>query len=184
MADQDPLPRAFFGATAASVGLLFVLSPATSASPQADGPALGDQRITQSDITGGSLTLDEIRAAGLKMFATPFNRLDGFGDGPMDPLNPVEPGARPTLQDNGTFLRVNGLDAQTCMECHSVGSNTTAPFTFAIGGVGHSNNNVLFQPRFIDVEDAAGKGYADFDGRFIEVPAPPPNREGTPPPPV
>jgi hypothetical protein len=143
---------------------------ATTATPQDDGPALGNQRITQFEITSGTLTLDELRAAGMRMFATPFNKLDGYGDGPMDPLSPTDPLRRPTLQNNGTFLRVNGLDAQTCMECHSVGSNTTAPFTFAVGGVGHSNNNVLFQPRFVDVADSAGNGFADFDGRFINPP--------------
>ncbi len=154
------------------LGLFALAAAATPALSHAqdDGPALGNQRITQSDITGGALTLDDVRAAGLRMFATPFNRLDGYGDGPMDPLNPIDPGRRPTLQNNGTFLRVNGLDAQTCMECHSVGSNTTVPFTFAVGGVGHVNNNAIFQPRFIDVEDAAGQGYADFDGRFINPP--------------
>lgn len=156
--------------TCLTTALLLVAAPLSLAAVQDDGPALGTQRISQSDITGGALSLDDIRAAGLRMFATPFNKLDGYGDGPMDPLSPTEPGHRPTLQDNGTFLRVNGLDAQTCMECHSVGSNTTVPFTFAVGGVGHSNNNVFFQPRFVDVEDAGGNGYADFDGRFINPP--------------
>ncbi|MEM9803185.1 MAG: di-heme oxidoredictase family protein [Planctomycetota bacterium] len=137
---------------------------------QADGPALGTSRITQGDITSGSLSLDEIRAAGLRMFATPFNRLDGYGDGSMDPLDPTSPGGRPTLQNNGTFLRVNGLDAQTCMECHAVGSNATVPFTFAVGGVGASNTNVLFQPKRIDVADSTGLGFADFDGRYINPP--------------
>ncbi|QDV07707.1 hypothetical protein Poly30_32370 [Planctomycetes bacterium Poly30] len=126
--------------------------------------------MTQTEVASGTLTLDELRTAGLRMFATPFNKQDGYGDGPMDPNNPTEPGRRPTLQNNGTFLRVNGLDAQTCMECHSVGSNATVPFTFAVGGVGGSNNNVLFQPRFVDVADAGGNGFADFDGRYINPP--------------
>ncbi|HPF13768.1 MAG: hypothetical protein H6827_07060 [Planctomycetes bacterium] len=137
---------------------------------QADGPALGTQRITQADIVGGSLSLRDIRLAGLRMFATPFNKLDGYGDGPMNPFDTTSPGGRPTLQGNGTFLRVNGLDAQTCMECHSVGSNATVPFTFAVGGVGGSNNNAIFQPRNIDVDDEGGSGFAAFDGRYINPP--------------
>lgn len=141
-----------------------------AACPQADGPALGTTRVTQADIVGGSMTLDDIRAAGLKIFATPFNRLDGYGDGLVNPLDPVSPGGRPTLQNNGTFLRVNGLDAQTCMECHSVGSNATVPFRFAVGGVGSSNSNVLFQPRDIDVDDDGANGFAGFDGRYINPP--------------
>ncbi len=137
---------------------------------QDDGPALGLNRITQAQIASGTMSLQDVRAAGLKIFATPFNRLDGYGDGPMNPADTLSPGGRPTLQGNGTFLRVNGLDAQTCMECHSVGSNTTAPFTFAVGGVGHANNNAIFQPQNIDVGDQGGNGFAAFDGRFINPP--------------
>ena len=137
---------------------------------QDDGPALQSPRITQAAIESGSLTLNEIRAAGLKIFATPFNHLDGFGDGPMNPADTTSPGGRPTLQNNGTFLRVNGLDAQTCMECHSVGSNATVPFRFGVGGAGGSNNNAIFQPKNIDVDDESGSGFAAFDGRFINPP--------------
>ncbi|MEM7515814.1 MAG: di-heme oxidoredictase family protein [Planctomycetota bacterium] len=147
--------------------------PAAAQAPVGEAPALGDplERIQQSDLTGGTMTLDEVRAAGLKIFATPFNTFDGYGDGPMlDPNDTVSPGNRPTLQNNGTFLRVNGLDAQTCMECHSVGSFATVPFRFAVGGVGASNNNVLFQPRNIDVDDEAANQFADFDGRYINPP--------------
>lgn len=137
---------------------------------QADGPAMGSNRIYQADITGGSMNLDELRAEGLRIFCTPFNRLDGYGDGAMDPLDPIAPGGRPTLQGNGTFLRVNGLDAQSCLECHGVGSAATIPTTFAVGGVGPSSTNVIFQPRRIDVIDAAGQGIAGFNGRFINPP--------------
>ena len=143
---------------------------ASHAGAQADGPALSGHRVTQAEVAGGTLTLTELRQAGLRMFATPFNRLDGYGDGPMNPGSPTNPGGRPTLQNNGTFLRVNGLDAQTCMECHSVGSNATAPFKFAVGGVASSSNNVLFKSRDIDVDDEAGNGFAGFDGRYINPP--------------
>ena len=158
--------RAFVGAA------LVACAPAAAALPvpQADGPALGDARVTQSDITSGALSFDDVRAAGLRVFATSFNRHDGFGDGPMDPVDPISPGGRPTLQGNGTFLRVNGLDAQSCLECHAVGSNAEVPFRFAVGGVGASSSNVLFQPRDIDVDDESGAGMASFDGRFINPP--------------
>lgn len=126
--------------------------------------------MTQAEILGGALTLTEIREAGLRVFATPFNRHDGYGDGPVNPLDPTSPGGRPTLQNNGTFLRVNGLDAQTCMECHSVGSNASVPFKFAVGGVASSSNNALFMPRNIDVDDEVGSGFAAYDGRYINPP--------------
>ena len=138
--------------------------------PPGEAPAITPPRISQADITGGVYDFTEIRAHGLRIFSTNFNKLDGYGDGPVDFTDPVTPGHRPTLQNNGTFLRVNGLDSQSCMECHSVGSSATAPFTFAIGGVGGSNNNAIFQPRSIDVDDDAFNGYAFFDGRYINPP--------------
>lgn len=137
--------------------------------PPGEGPAIA-VRTTQTEIESGALTLTQIRERGMKMFSTPFNKLDGYGDGPMNPLDPTSPGHRPTLQNNGTFLRVNGLDAQTCMECHSVGSNAVVPFRFAVGGVGSASNNAMFQPREIDVDDQQGNGHAFYDGRFINPP--------------
>ncbi|MFT7668253.1 MAG: hypothetical protein ACI8X5_000943 [Planctomycetota bacterium] len=142
---------------------------ALAQNPPGEEPAIG-HRMTQGEVTGGTLTVDELRKHGQLMFATPFNKLDGYGDGPLDPGDLTSPGGRPTLQGNGTFLRVNGLDAQTCMECHSVGSNAVVPFRFAVGGVGGSNNNAIFMPRNIDVDDEVAAGFASFDGRYINPP--------------
>lgn len=139
-------------------------------SPPGEHPAITPPRVTQLMISSGQLTLQQIRIHGMRMFATPFNKLDGYGDGPMNPANTLSPGGRPTLQNNGTFLRVNGLDAQTCMECHSVLSNTTTPFRFGVGGVGGANNNAMFMPTSIDVGDTQGNGFAAFNGRFINPP--------------
>ena len=145
-------------------------APGLGQSPPGETGNIPTPRITQADILSGTLTLDDIRLAGMKMFTTPFNRLDGYGDGPPDPLDPTSPGGRPTLQNNGTFLRVNGMDAQTCIECHSVVSNAVVPFRAGIGGVGGSNSNAMFMPRNIDVDDEAGNGFAAYDGRFINPP--------------
>jgi hypothetical protein len=158
----------FSRSSAAAIALLPAL--ALGQAPPGEHAALGQQRTSQADIAGGAMTLREIRQAGLKMFATPFNKLDGYGDGPMAPPDTTNPGHRPTLQGNGTFLRINGLDAQTCMECHSVGSNAAVPFRFAVGGVGSASSNAMFKPRDIDVDDQAGNGFAAFNGRFINPP--------------
>jgi hypothetical protein len=151
-------------------GLLVMIS---SSDAEGEGPRLGPitSRTAQSDIESGMLSLEELRLAGFKMFVTPFNKFDGFGDGPIDPLDPTSPGGRPTLQNNGTYLRVNGLDAQTCLECHSIVSAATIPFVLGIGGAGGINSSAMFQPRFIDVEDSSQKGFAGFDGRLINPPA-------------
>jgi hypothetical protein len=144
--------------------------PAFAQNPPGEEPALGTNRITQLDITGGGLTLQEIRLAGQTIFSTPFNKLDGYGDGPLNPADPTPPGHRPTLQDNGTFLRVNGLDGQTCIECHSVGSNAEVPFRFGVGGVGGAATNAIFQPTEIDVDASSNGSFAFFNGRYINPP--------------
>ncbi|WP_089940638.1 hypothetical protein [Candidatus Entotheonella palauensis] len=138
--------------------------------PPGEAPALGPNRITQDAIVNGRLPLEDIQQQGRTLFATPFNKLDGFGDGPMNPEDPLAAGGRPTLQGNGTFLRVNGLDAQSCAECHAIVSTDTIPFTFGLGGVGGANTNVIARPTLIDSADGLGFGTATFDGRFINPP--------------
>jgi len=145
--------------------------------------ALGPNRITQADVTGGALTVDQIRRAGLEIFTTPFRFKDGYGDGPEDPLNHVAPGGRPT--SNGTWLRVNGLDSQTCSECHGVVSNATVPPTLGIGGVGGNSasafpaSSFLTPPRMkYDIDDndldpevgPPDDGIAGINGRLINPP--------------
>lgn len=134
--------------------------------------------------------LDTLRRLGLWVFSTPFNSLDGFGDGPYDSTESpnVAPGNRPTLQGNGTLLRVNGLDAQSCNECHSLVRASTQPPTLGIGGVGGVVQNAIIMPSLIDVGDTVGDdrvqyaaghtpdlplqsdGTADFNGRFANPP--------------
>ena len=127
-----------------------------------------DGRITQSQIESGALTLDEIRRSGLEVFCEPFDLADGFGDGPMNPLNPVSPGGRPTT--TGTWLRINGLDSQSCLECHSLVSNATNPATMGIGGAGALNALAFPGVTEIDLEDENGTQYAEVNGRLINPP--------------
>ena len=126
-----------------------------------EGPNL-DPRISQSQVM--DWPLPQVQKNGVRIFSTPFNFFDGFGDGPYDPNAPLDEGGRPTLQANGTFLRVNGLDAQTCAECHFIKSNSTIPFTFELGGTAGAVANVLLKPTQIDAETG------DFNGRFINSP--------------
>ena len=160
--------------------LLCTLSVAASASPldgddeddpipALDGPAL-KRRLTQEEVASGRLSLRELRREGLRIFSTSFNKYDGFGDGPMDALDPTSPGGRPTIGDNGTFLRINGLDAQSCAECHGILSNRSVPPTFAIGGVGGGAAAAMPGPTTIDVADEAGNGFAFFNGRMVNPP--------------
>ena len=134
-----------------------------------------DQLIEQADIENGVFDLDEIRKAGGQVFTTPFNRFDGFGDGPPEIFEPSFSfpfrGDRPTLQ-NGmtTMLRVNGLDAQTCQECHSVISRAVVPFTLGIAGHGGINTSPMPGTQLLEVDDPDGNGIVDTTGRVINPP--------------
>jgi len=165
-ATRDALSRAVLPFP---IALSVLLASPVARAESLEGPALerAGVTITQEQIASGELSLDEIRRQGRLVFSTPFNKADGYGDGPFDAgEDPIAPGGRPTLQGNGTFLRVNGLDGQTCLECHSIVSNRSIPARFGIGGVGGSVTNVIFQPTAIDVVNAD----TGFDGRFINPP--------------
>ena len=142
-------------------GLWAFGGPGADAEEPGERPALAQHRLSQEDIAAGRASLMEIRRFGLMTFSTPFNRLDGYGRGPRN---------RPTLQGNGTFLRVDGLDAQMCLECHSVVRGASVPPGLGVGGVGGSNSNAIILPTSIDAGDANGDGVADFDGRFANPP--------------
>ena len=133
-----------------------------------DGPALPRPRLTQADIESGQFTLKQLRRRGLEIFNTSFNQFDGHGDGPINPLDPSMFGGRPTT--NGTWLRVNGLDSQTCQECHAFLSMATLPPTLGIAGVaGIANTAFPFVTDF-DLADGDGNGIADVNGRLINPP--------------
>ena len=137
--------------------------------------------MTFDDLTdglnSGAISLDQVRRAGLEVFTRPVTTSQGYGDGPFEPgeLPPSAPGNRPTLQGNGTSLRVNGLDAQSCNECHTIVSHDTVPPKLGIGGVGGLVQNAFINPTLIDVSDGwhtvSGRdGSADFNGRFANPP--------------
>ena len=65
---------------ALSVALMSAL--VVSAAAMADEGPNRTVRTTQAEITSGSLSLTEIRLRGRIMFATPFNKADGFGEAP------------------------------------------------------------------------------------------------------
>jgi len=160
-----------FTTSVAVVGPLAVIVAVAGADrPRGERPN-HDGRVTQEQISSGELSLREVRQAGFRTFTTPFNKLDGYGDGAMDLNDTVSPGGRPTLQGNGTLLRINGLDGQTCLECHSLVSAATVPPRLGIGGVGGSVTNALIMPTaidpadLVDLDEAAG-----FNGRFANPP--------------
>jgi len=151
--------EAVHAAQAACLLTLFVTIGASGQTAPGEQPNL-QGRVTQDQIVNGELSLREIRRAGLRVFTTPFNKIDGYGD----------PGGRPSLQGNGTLLRVNGLDGQTCLECHSLLSAATVPPRLGIGGVGGSVTNAIIKPTAIDPADLDLDKIAGFNGRFVNPP--------------
>lgn len=129
------------------------------------------ERITQEAIVSGDVRLSDLHAAGLKMFASRFTKDVGYGDGPMNIVDTVSPGGRPTLQGNGSLLRINGLDAQSCVECHSVIRADTIPPVFGLGGAGGSVTNAIIMPTAIDPADLEDfDSNAGMNGRFANPP--------------
>lgn len=173
-------------ALVASAGAVFAQDP--------DGPALTlTNGLTQAQIEAGDpgdpVFVDLMRTLGLVVFTTPFNTYDGLGDGPFDPteLPTTEFGHRPTLQGNGLFLRMNGLDAQSCNECHGVVSSATLPPELGVGGAGALSAAAMPAATLVDLSDSFDDrisyvpghdpdlplihdGVADFNGRFINPP--------------
>ncbi|MFK8026547.1 MAG: di-heme oxidoredictase family protein [Gammaproteobacteria bacterium] len=161
-----------------------------------NGPAL-DANITEDDFS--KLSLTEIRQIGVRMYTTPFRRADGYGDGPgintaiLDDGTPalnipdLGPTGRPTLQGNGTWLRMNGLDSQTCLECHGVVDNSVVPAQLGVGGQAGIGGSPFFRSKTADIDDSGNQsfgggdltgagigdaiGIAAFDGRSINPPA-------------
>ena len=127
--------------------------------------------------------LNFLRLQGEWVFATPFNKHDGLGDGPINPDNKVEPGGRLTLpafpaidgkdgEGNKHFLRVNGLDSQSCVECHFIVNNSTVPAKFGVGGVGGAAATAFpmstkFLPTTLGPKSIDA---ADYSGRVINPP--------------
>ncbi len=94
--------------------------------------------------------LSVVRQAGLVLFATPFNHADSYGDGPINPDQTLSFGGRPTLGNNGTFLRINGLDGQSCVDCHARVSSATVPPTFGVA----DSTPYLHDGRALSLSDA------------------------------
>ena len=128
---------------------------------------MSDLQMSQDDIANDRISPHTLRRMGGLIFSTMFTKLDGFGHEPSGTPEPDFSETRPTLQGNGTFLRVNGLDAQSCIECHSVLSNAAVPSRFGVGGVGSGSANVMAKVTWVD---PTSRGEENFAGRFINPP--------------
>ncbi|ORE97563.1 hypothetical protein ATO4_08090 [Aurantimonas sp. 22II-16-19i] len=99
-----------------------------------DEPSLGEGiRVSQDDISNGTIGFRQVMEIGRHLFTQSFTAVEGYGEGPIGPrekkrrqmtasgLGPMAPYAQIP------WMRVHGLDAQACLECHnSVGFETPA----------------------------------------------------------
>ena len=106
-----------------TIGLLATLCAGTAAQSAGNHPILTPPRITQAMITSGSLSLETIRTHGLRMFSAPFNKLDGYGDGPVNPLDTTTPGGRPTLQNTARSCASTASTRRPAWSATPCGSN-------------------------------------------------------------
>ncbi len=93
----------------------------------AAGPARAQQPVFAPDVNIdqsqlSSYPLRKVLESGGQFFDLPFQPADGMGEGPAGPRSAQRAAFMPTVK-NFPFLRLNGLDSQSCFECHnSIGS--------------------------------------------------------------
>ena len=105
--------------------------------------------------------LKTVLESGGDFYTTPFQQYDpltkkgdGYGEGPDGPRAAQRHAFNPA-NSNYPFLRLNGLDSQSCFECHnSIGSShqgfgdALMRKPYAAGGSAGSNSNAFINPLF------------------------------------
>ncbi|MDR4505163.1 MAG: hypothetical protein MRK01_10285 [Candidatus Scalindua sp.] len=84
--------------------------------PLADQRNLIDEvRFSQDDINQNKVPFEDLFYAGKHIFSNRFTTEDHYGEGPTGPRR-----SKYTMDDreNYPFLHFNGLDSQSCLECH------------------------------------------------------------------
>ncbi len=133
--------------------------------------------ITQHGLENGEFDFETIRQQGIQLFSTPFNTYDGFGDGPVNHENLIEAGGRPSYVEGNPDLRfpglrrINGGDAQTCLECHFIGSNAVIPARLQVAGIAGIGGTAFPNVTNIDADLNESLGdVAVITGRAINPP--------------
>lgn len=153
-----------------ALGILSVFTPDAGAQ-QAN--ITSSVTIPQQDVMSGSVTLRRIVESGAHFFSYPYFPQDGWGEGADGPrawqrkaLYPNSPFSPYATADGSVpppipFLRLNGIDSQSCYECHTsigatvqpdlAGANPPGPATRtqpAIGGAAGIANTAFINGQF------------------------------------
>lgn len=95
--------------------------------------------IPQQDVIAGRVPLRKIIESGAHFFSYPYTLTDGWGEGPegprawqrkaLYPNSPFTPYANPdgSIPPPIPMLRLNGIDSQSCFECHTSIGATVLP---------------------------------------------------------
>ncbi|MBI1293263.1 hypothetical protein GC173_18820 [bacterium] len=108
----------------------------------------------QDRINAGEYTLAELFHGGAQLFSHRMTREDGLGEAPDGPRRSLN-----NLADNRLtpFLRINGLDATSCQECHfQIGQERRGGFLVSrdmgtLGGSAGIAGNVMIFPNSDDM---------------------------------
>ncbi len=105
----------------ASVVILVLMTGCSSINSRVDQPLadqrnlIGKVRHSQDDINAMKISFNDLFYAGKHIFSNRFTSDDHYGEGPNGPRRSIQHIAD---RDNYPFLRFNGLDSQSCLECH------------------------------------------------------------------
>jgi hypothetical protein len=87
-----------------------------------------DVNIDQTQLFSGKYPLRKVLESGGQFFTTPFTPVDGMGEGAKGPRSAQRAAMYPA-NPSFPFLRVNGLDSQSCYECHNTIGSYREPGT-------------------------------------------------------
>lgn len=96
--------------------------------------------VDQQKLLHGDYSLGYVLEAGQNQFNLPFNAEHGHGEGAKGPRHKQRAIWNPrdgTVEDPAAwpFLRVNGIDSQSCFECHNTIGEYTAPGSTTVAKV-------------------------------------------------
>jgi hypothetical protein len=142
------------------VACVLKLTPGWSQSP-----VLTEQvDIDQQKLQAGDYPVHKVLESGGQFFSTPYlpydketGKGDGYGEGPDGPRRRQIAAFYPPGGPEYPFLRMNGLDSQSCFECHNSMGSYVVPGTKSgalmrqpgsVGGSAGSNSNAFINPDF------------------------------------
>ena len=150
-------------------------SPVPGGSPVLANLSTGDEpslstgiRLSQDEISNGNVGFRQMMEIGRHLFTQSFTAIEGYGEGPTGPREKKRrqmnaSGLGPMAAFSQVpWMRVHGLDAQACLECHNVSG-----FETPAGGA--------TQGRTVRPDRVSGAGAvtsAAIINPLLEVPAP------------